>query len=139
MTRLSKGSAQQLFLSSMAPQACAVQALGQKHSTQASQRWICPNPTPSGRQVPSEGRTARQGGVLTAPCSANGAGLKHAAGCLITKDTHLKSDSSWVTAVRSKAKLFFESFISSDVSCQPFEGFPQKLPHSLCSLSILWL
>ena len=51
-----------------------------------------------------------------------------------TKDTCLESDALWVTTVRSRIKLFFESFISSDASCQPFEGFPQKLPHRVCAL-----
>lgn len=53
---------------------------------------------------------------------------------LTTKDPRLESDSLWMTMVRLRAKLFFESFISSDVSRQPFESFPQKLPHRFCAL-----
>lgn len=87
-------------------------------------------------RFPQKPDTARQGGAFTSPFlwSPNSWAQGKAMDFLTTKDTRLELDSLWVTMVRSRAKLFFESFISSDVSCQPSEGFPQKLPHRVCAL-----
>lgn len=142
-TQLSQSNSWHLLLSFLAPQeklpfrpwgrsrAC------RQHKNESA--WCLPHHPFPENTSPQKPAVSFWGGVLTSPYGLPTAQNWSTLWISWSQRTRLKSHSLWVTAARSRAKLLFESFISSYVSCQPYEGFPQKLPRSLCFLSVLQL